>query len=73
MTYTYIDNDGKSVTNEYTARDSYAINQYIAKFTPYIIKKETSGNEQHKAYTNVGKTRYQLDIMKLAKAAGIKY
>ena len=73
MTYTYIDNDGKSVTNEYTARDRYYINQYIAKFTPSIVKKETSGNEQHKAYTNVDKTRYQLGIRKLAEAAGIRF
>lgn len=73
MTYTYIDNDGKSVTNEYSARDSYAINQYIARFTPSIVKKETSSNEQHKAYVNVDKTQYQPDIIKLARAAGIKF
>ena len=73
MTYTYIDNDGKSVTNEYSARDSYAINQYIARFTPSIVKKETSSNEQHKAYVNVDMTQYQPDIIKLAKAAGIKF
>lgn len=73
MTYTYIDNNGKTITNEYTARDSYAINQYIARFTPYIIKKETYDNEQHKAYTNVDKTSHQLGIMKLAKAAGIRF
>lgn len=73
MTYTYIDNDGKSVTNEYSAHDSYFINQYIARFTPSIVKKETSGNEQHKAYTNVDKTYNPFGISKLAKAAGIKF
>ena len=72
MTYTYIDN-GKPVTNVYSARDSYYINQYIAKFTPSIVKKETSSKEQHKAYVNVDKTQYQPDIIKLAKAAGIKF
>lgn len=71
MTYTYIDN-GKSVTNVYNARDSYAINQYIARFTPSIVKKETSSNEQHKAYVNVDMTCDPSDISKLAKAAGIK-
>ena len=50
MTYTYIDNNGEPITNVYNARDSYAINQYIARFTPSIVKKETSRNEQHKAY-----------------------
>lgn len=73
MTYTYIDNDGKSVTNEYSARDSYAINQYIARFTPSMVKKETSSNEQHKAYVNVDKNFDPFDINKLAKAAGIKF
>lgn len=73
MTYTYIDNDGKSVTNEYSARDSYAINQYIARFTPSIVKKETYNNEQHKAYVNVDKTCNPFDISKLTKAAGIKF
>lgn len=73
MTYTYTDNDGKSVTNVYSARDSYYINQYIARFTPSIVKKETSSNEQHKAYVNVDTTHNPFDISKLAKAAGIKF
>lgn len=72
MTYTYIDN-GKSVTNVYSARDSYFIDQYIAKFTPSIVKKDTSGNEQHKAYTNVDKIYNPFGISELAKAAGIKF
>lgn len=73
MTYTYIDNTGKSITNVYSARDSYAINQYIARFTPSIVKKETSSNEQHKAYVNVDMTHNPFDINKLAKAARIKF
>ena len=73
MTYTYIDNNGKPITNVYNARDSYSINQYIARFTPSIVKKETSSNEQHKAYVNVDKTCNPFDISKLAKASGIKF
>lgn len=73
MTYTYIDNNGKPITNVYNARDSYAINQYIARFTPSIVKKETSSNEQHKAYVNVDMTHNPFDISKLTKAAGIKF
>ena len=72
MTYTYIDNN-KPITNVYNARDSYAINQYIARFTPSIVKKETSSNEQHKAYVNVDMTHNPFDINKLAKAARIKF
>ena len=72
MTYTYIDNN-KPITNVYNARDSYAINQYIARFTPSIVKKETSSNEQHKAYVNVDTTHNPFDISKLTKAAGIKF
>ena len=72
MTYTYIDNN-KPITNVYNARDSYAINQYIARFTPSIVKKETSSNEQHKAYVNVDMTHNPFDISKLTKAAGIKF
>ena len=72
MTYTYTDN-GKSVTNVYSARDNYYINQYIARFTPSIVKKDTSSNEQHKAYVNVDMTHNPFDIDKLAKAAGIKF
>ena len=55
------------------ARDSYYINKYIAKFTPSIVKKETSGNEQHKAYTNVDKTYNPFGISELAKATGIRF
>ena len=73
MTYTYTDNNGKSITNVYSARDSYYINQYIARFTPSIVKKETSNKEQHKAYVNVDVTHNPFDISKLAKAAGIKF
>ena len=73
MTYTYTDNNGKSITNVYSARDSYAINQYIVRFTPSIVKKETSSNEQHKAYVNVDLTHNPFDIGKLAKAAVIKF
>ena len=72
MTYTYTDNNGKPVTNVYSARDSYYINQYIAKFTPSIVKKETSSKEQHKTYVNVDTSHNPFDISKLAKAAGIK-
>lgn len=73
MTYTYTDDNGKSATNVYSARDSYYINQYIARFTPSIVKKDTSSNEQHKAYVNVDLTHNPFDIGKLAKAAGIKF
>ena len=73
MTYTYTDNNGKSVTNVYRARDSYYINQYIARFTPSIVKKETSSKEQHKAYVNVDTTHNPFDISKLTKASGIKF
>ena len=73
MTYTYTDDNGKSVTNVYSARDSYYINQYITRFTPSIVKKDTSSNEQHKAYVNVDLTHNPFDIGKLAKAAGIKF
>ena len=73
MTYTYTDNNGKSITNVYSARDSYAINQYIARFTPSIVKKETSSKEQHRAYVNVDMTHNPFDISKLAKAARIKF
>lgn len=73
MTYTYTNSNGKPVTNVYNARDSYYINQYIAKFTPSIVKKETSSKEQHKAYVNVDMTHNPFDISKLAKAAGIKF
>ena len=40
MTYTYTDDNGKPVTNVYSAHDSYYINQYIARFTPSIVKKK---------------------------------
>ena len=74
MTYTYTDDNGKSVTNVYRAHDSYYINQYIARFIPFIVKKkETSSNEQNKAYVNVDMTHNPFDIGKLAKAAGIKF
>ena len=73
MTYTYTGDNGKSVTNVYSARDSYYINQYIARFTPSIVKKDTSSNEQHKEYVNVDLTHNPFDIGKLAKAAGIKF
>ena len=73
MTQTYTDDNGKSVTNLYSARDSYYINQYIARFTPSIVKKDTSSNEQHKAYVNVDMTHNPFDISKLAKAARIKF
>ena len=73
MTYTYTDDNGKSVTNVYSARDSYYINQYIARFTPFIVKKETSSKEQHKAYVNVDTTHNPFDISKLAKAARSKF
>ena len=73
MTYTYTDDNGKSVTNVHSAHDSYYINQYIARFTPSIVKKDTSSNEQHKAYVNVDLTHNPFDIGKLAKAAGIKF
>ena len=73
MTYTYTDDNGKSVTNVYSSRDSYYINQYIARFTPSIVKKDTSSNEQHKAYVNVDMTHNPFDISKLAKAARIKF
>ena len=73
MTYTYTDDNGKSVTNVYSARDSYYINQYIARFTPSIVKKDTSSNEQHKAYVNVDLTHNPFDIGKLSKASGIKF
>ena len=73
MTYTYTDDNGKFLTNVYSARDSYYINQYIARFTPSIVKKETSSNEQHKAYVNVDMTHNPFDISELAKAAGIKF
>ena len=73
MTYTYTDDNGKSVTNVYSDHDSYYINQYIARFTPSIVKKETSSNEQHKAYVNVDMTHNPFDISELAKAAGIKF
>ena len=73
MTYTYTYDNGKSITNAYSARDSYYINQYIARFTPSIVKKDTSSTEQHKAYVNVDLTHNPFDIGKLAKAAGIKF
>lgn len=73
MTYTYTDDNGKSVTNVYNARDSYYINQYITRFTPYIVKKETFSNKKHKTYVNVDVTHNPFDISKLAKAAGIKF
>ena len=70
---TYTDDNGKSVTNMYSARDIYYINQYIARFAPFIVKKETSSNEQHKAYVNADMTHNPFDIGKLTKAAGIKF
>lgn len=72
MTYTYTDGD-KTVTNVYNARDSYTINKFIAKFTPSIVKKETSGNEQHKAFVMADMTTNPLNISNsTAKCAGIR-
>ena len=73
MTYTYIDNNGEPITNVYNARDSYEINQYIARFTPSNVKKETTSNEQLNAYLNVVMTHNPFDMRKLVKAAGIKF
>ena len=47
--------------------------KYIARFTPSIVKKETSSKEQHKAYVNVDVTHNPFDIIKLTKASGIKF
>ncbi len=72
MTYTYSDN-GKSVTNVYNARDSHAIAQFISQFNPSIVKKETSGSEQHKAFVIANMdTNPVCNNFALAKAAGIR-
>ncbi len=73
MTYTFTDSNGKTITNVYNARDSYAINQYIAGFNPSLVKKETSSNEQHKAFVSVDAIPNQFSAnIALAKAVGIR-
>ncbi len=72
MTFSYPSENGV-ITNVYNARDSHAIAQFMSKFTPSLVKKETSGSEQHKAFVSVDTIPNQLIANSaLAKRVGIR-